>query len=43
MIRKGKEQVDPDSDPPAPRDIKKKDEQSTVGQIAKFTVLTALL
>jgi len=43
MIRKGKEQVAVKPSPPALRDIKKKDEQSTVGQIAKFTVLTALL
>ena len=34
--RKGKEQVEADSPPPVPRDIKKKDEQSTVGQIAKL-------
>ena len=34
--RRGKESVDPDSDPPIPRDTKKKDEQSTVGQIAKL-------
>ena len=32
---KAKEQVDPKSGPPAPRDIKEKKEQSTVGQIAK--------
>lgn len=43
MIRKAKgnnqRMVEADSPPPsspAPRDIKKKDEQSTVGQIAKF-------
>lgn len=35
-IGKVKEQVDTDSYPPAPRDIKKKNEQSTVGQIAKL-------
>ena len=34
---KVKEQVEADSPPPAPRDIKKKDEQSTVGQIAKVS------
>jgi len=33
---KVKEQVDPDSDPPAPRDTKQKNEQSTIGQIAKL-------
>jgi len=35
--RKGKEQVDTIPCPPAPRDIKAKHEQSTVGQIAKLT------
>ena len=34
---KAKDPVETDSPPPAPRDIKKKDEQSTVGQIAKLT------
>ena len=34
--RKGKEPVDPDSDPPVPRDTKQKNEQSTIGQIAKL-------
>lgn len=34
--RRGKESVDPDSDPPIPRDTKQKNEQSTIGQIAKL-------
>jgi hypothetical protein len=34
--RKGKESAETVSPPPIPRDIKKKDEQSTVGQIAKL-------
>lgn len=37
MISKAKETVAVKPSPPIPRDSKKKDEQSTVGQIAKFT------